>query len=53
MKLYFTFRNHFKIIKVIHLGFNVSTCIDVLHFGISISLIFITIGLHVYKSEKK
>jgi hypothetical protein len=52
MKIYFVFRNHFKFLKVLHLGCNISTCIDTLHFGISISLLFITIGFHVYKTTK-
>lgn len=53
MKVYFTYRNHFKTIKVIHLGFNISTCIDTLHFGVCISLLFVTVGLHIYKSNIK
>jgi hypothetical protein len=52
MKIYFVFRNHFKLLKVLHLGFNISTCTDTLHFGINISLLFITIGFHVYKTIK-
>ena len=53
MNVYFTFRNHFKTIKVVHLGFNASGCIDALHFGISVSLIFVTIGLHIYKKVEQ
>jgi len=53
MKVYFTYRNHFKSIKVLHLGFNISGCYDSLHFGISISLIFITVGLHICESLEK
>jgi len=51
MKVYFTFRNHFKTIQVIHLGINISCCFDSFACGISLSLLFITVGFHIYKSK--
>jgi len=53
MKLYFTFRNHFKTIQVIHLGFNVSCCFNPFACGINLSLLFITVGFHIHKKKNK
>lgn len=53
MKIYFTYRNHFKTLQVLHFGFNISGCINELHIGISLSLLFITIGFHIYKFKKQ
>ena len=44
--------NHFKTLRVVHLGVNFSGCINELHIGFSISLLLITIGVHIYKSHK-
>jgi hypothetical protein len=49
MKVYWTYRNQWKTIKVIHFGFNISGCVESCHYGISISLLFITIGVQMYK----
>jgi len=49
MKIYWIFRQHYKTVKVIHLGFDISCCIENFHAVISISILFITIGVSVYK----
>lgn len=50
--MYFTFRNHFKTIQVIHLGFNVSCCFNPFACGINLSLLFFTVGFHIHKKFK-
>jgi len=54
MKAHFTFRNHFKNIGTLHIGFNISTSLIRQSFaaGISISLLFITIGFMIWKVNK-
>lgn len=51
MKAYWTYRNHWKTIKVIHLGINISGCFESTHYGISVSLLFITIGFQIWKPK--
>jgi len=53
MKIYYTYRKHWKYIKVIHLGVNISGCFETMHFTISVSLLFVTVGLSIYKSENE
>jgi len=49
MKVYFIFRNHFKTIRAIHLGFDISCCFEAFAMVISISLLFMTIGIAIHK----
>jgi len=51
MKIYWTYRNHWKILRVLHIGFNVSGSYQDRNYGISISLLFVTIGFHIYKQH--